>query len=268
MDKEQLEIVFLQQDIAWESPEENYSRVETLLGGLSDSVDIIVVPETFTTAFSDGMARLAESPYGPTYDFARSMAQRHDALFVGTWPVREPASGLVFNRMHLVSPDGECRIYDKAHTFRMSSEAKQLARGTSHEVFEWRGWRILPAICYDLRFPRWLRNSYDGSRLAYDLMILCANWPASRRDAWDTLLRARAIENLSYVLGVNRCGTDGTGLSYSGDSVALDYCGRPLAQCSEFEPSLQCVTLDAAKLSEFRHNWPFYLDFDRCFLLK
>ncbi|MBR1792448.1 MAG: nitrilase family protein [Bacteroidales bacterium] len=262
MNQVPLRIAFIQLDIAWESPEENYRRVEAALSGLNQSVDVIVVPETFTTGFSDHMDVLSESPHGSTYQFAYRMAKQYEALFVGTWPVFDNLQNGIYNRMHLVSPDGECRIYDKAHTFRMSSEVSQLSRGRLREVFEWKGWRILPAVCYDLRFPKWLRNRFDGESLEYDLMLLCANWPVSRKDAWNTLLKARAIENLCYVLGVNRCGTDGNGIIYSGDSVALDYCGFPLAHCPEYKSSLQCVTFNAEKLVEFRHRWPFYLDAD------
>lgn len=270
-------IAFFQQDIVWENPEANFRKVESALAALRQPVDIIVVPETFSTGFSDNMAAMAETAGGPAFRFAARMARQHDALFVGTWTVQE--EGRVYNRLHWVRPDGTFGSYDKGHTFRMSSEASQLARGTRRALFEWRGWRIKPAVCYDLRFPQWLRNGVPAEErhklphndvercaepcaLDYDLMIVCANWPGSRHEAWSTLLRARAIENLCYVVGVNRVGTDGVGIPYTGHCAAIDYKGMPLAECRPGEEQLQVVSLDRDALQQFRHHWPFYLDFD------
>lgn len=266
MRKNQLVVAFFQQDIAWENPSENYARVESAFADALRGVaaDILVAPETFSTGFSDRMALLAEPSEGESLCFARSMALRHDALFVASWPVRE-ADGRIFNRLHLVRPDGSYDCYDKAHTFRMSSEASQLDRGSSKVVVSWRGWNIRPAVCYDLRFPKWLRNEPTPdaeSPLAYDLMLLCANWPASRSQTWTTLLQARAIENEAYVLGVNRVGVDGLGIAYSGNSAAFDFRGRTLQECAPSSPQVALATLDLASLDNFRHHWPFYLDFD------
>ena len=264
--KEDLHIAIYQQDIAWENPQANYERVEKAFAAIGES-DILVVPETFSTGFGDHMARQAEKPFGATYGFAVEMARKHDALFAGTWTVRE--NGVVYNRMHLVRPDGGCDTYDKAHTFRMSSEASQLGRGRERIVAEWRGWHIRPAICYDLRFPSWLRNS---PRLDYDILLVCANWPGSRYEAWSTLLKARAIENLSYAVGCNRMGCDSTGINYAGCSAISDYKGKALAELSPAEGCEDVVqpcnrqivsaTLSAAKLTTFRQHWPFNLDFD------
>lgn len=272
-----LNIVFFQQDIVWENPEANYRKVEEVLTSLKQPADIIVVPETFNTGFSDNMAALAEQPGGGTYRFACRMAQQHDALFVGTWTVRD--GGRVYNRLHWVRPDGTYGYYDKGHTFRMSSEASQLDRGTNKALFEWRGWRIKPAVCYDLRFPQWLRNGVPAEErhklphngvdrcavpcvLDYDLMIVCANWPGSRHEAWSTLLKARAIENLCYVAGVNRVGTDGVGIPYTGHCAVIDYKGMPLAVGQPGEEQLLLASLDYDALQQFRQHWPFYLDFD------
>ena len=270
MKKENLNIALFQQNIVWENPEANFRKVEeayeSYIAGLSDSTqkpDVLIVPETFSTGFGDHMARQAEEPQGPAYDFALSMAKRYDALFVGTWTVRE--DGVVYNRMHLVRPDGSFDCYDKGHTFRMSSEASQIGRGTRRVTAEWRGWRIKLAVCYDLRFPIWLRNSADWD---YDLLLVCANWPGSRYEAWRTLLKARAIENLSYAVGCNRVGRDSTGIDYAGCSAIVDYKGLPM---SEVPPSLDATnpservimaTLNAAALDTFRQHWPFNLDFD------
>lgn len=272
-----MNVVLFQQDIVWENPEANYRKVETALSTLQGPVDIIVVPETFNTGFSDNMAAMAEQPEGDTYRFACRMARQYNSLFVGTWTVQQ--EGKVYNRLHWVRPDGTYGWYDKAHTFRMSSEASQLGRGTQRALFEWRGWKIKPAVCYDLRFPKWLRNGVPAAEryklphndvercaepcaLDYDLMIVCANWPGSRHEAWSTLLRARAIENLSYVVGVNRVGTDGVDIPYTGNCAAVDYKGQPLVECQPGQEQLQVVSLDYDALQQFRQHWPFYLDFD------
>ena len=274
--KEELHIALFQQDIAWEDPEANYEMVEKAFDGVGEC-DVIVVPETFNTGFGDHMAYQAENPQGATYDFAVSMAKKHDALFAGTWTVRE--DGVVYNRMHLVRPDGSMATYDKGHTFRMSSEASQLGRGIRRIITQWRGWRICPAICYDLRFPLWLRNT---AQLDYDLLMVCANWPGSRYEAWSTLLKARAIENLSYVVGCNRMGCDSTGINYAGCSAIVDYKGKALAELlpseggegrtesgqsgncnlSKVDYKILTATLSASKLQTFREHWPFNVDFD------
>ncbi|MBQ7711165.1 MAG: nitrilase family protein [Bacteroidales bacterium] len=256
-------LALFQQPICWEDPAANFRMVEQQLASLTSPVDIILLPETFSTGFSDNMARMADAPEGVTLDFARRMAARHDALFVATWTVRD-ANGAVYNRLHWVRPDGTYGCYDKAHTFRMSSEASQLVAGRLAVCFEWRGWRIRPAVCYDLRFPVWLRNRYDAAadRLDYDLLLVCANWPASRHQAWSTLLRARAIENQCYVAGVNRVGDDGVGIHYAGYSAAVDFKGEDRVVCQPDAPDFQCVTLDKEALQTFRSHWPFYLDGD------
>ena len=300
--KEHLNIALYQQDIANSDPQENYKRVGNAFAQMSrlrlnadgcvsademrikdqqkerepqvDSCcrpDILIVPETFTTGFGNQMAALAEAPEGPTLEFARQMAAQYDALFVGTWTVCE--EGRVFNRMHLVRPDGTFTHYDKAHTFRMSSEATQVARGKKRIVLEWRGWKLLPSICYDLRFPVWLRNypniqnplasgSESKVMLDYDVLLLSANWPSSRKEAWNTLLRARAIENLSYVVGANRVGIDGNAIAYSGDSVILDFKGAPLAEAQSNAAQVITATLHKERLQSFRQHWPFFLDAD------
>ncbi len=269
--KDVLNIAVFQQNIVWENPEANYEKVakafddyaSALPSDSSQNPDVLVVPETFSTGFGDHMARQAEKPNGPTFDFALMMARRYDALFVGTWTVEE--NGIVYNRLHLVRPDGTCDYYDKAHTFRMSSEASQLGRGTRRVTATWRGWRIKPVVCYDLRFPVWMRNTPDWD---YDLLLVCANWPGSRYEAWRTLLRARAIENLSYAVGCNRVGRDSTGIDYAGCSAIVDYKGLPM---SEIPPSLDVAnpderiitaSLSAPALNTFRQHWPFNLDFD------
>ncbi len=277
MCKQQLNIALFQQDIAWENPSANFALVvQRLAQHIADgnTPDILVLPETFNVGFGNNMVSLAEPPEGESYRFACRMAQRYDLLFVATWPVRE--GGKVYNRLYWVRPDGSYGSYDKAHTFRMSSEASQLARGTRRVTFEWRGWRIRPVVCFDLRLPLWLLYNYlcvamnDLAPVAvtlqplleYDLLLVCANWPASRHEAWSTLLRARAIENQSYLVGVNRVGTDGTGIPYRGDSAVIDFKGQPMVEAVPGEQQLLSATLDKEALQRFRIHWPFWLDAD------
>ena len=260
----ELHITLYQQDIIWGDPEANRRRVEEnltsrhspALPGTPLVTDIFVVPETFTTGFGDHMAALAEEQNGPTLQWARQMAAQYDILFIGTWIVRE--GDKCYNRLHWVFPDGTFSYYNKAHTFRPSGEYNIISRGTRREVFEYKGWRIKPAVCYDLRFPKWLRND----NMEYDLLLVCANWPGSRHEAWTTLLKARAIENLSYVLGCNRSGVDGVGGKYTGNSAIIDYKGLPLAEAEAGADQTVSFTLDKDKLDTFRKNWPLYLDFD------
>ena len=249
-----LHITFCQQPIVWGDPEANRRMVEDRLRSLPCGTDIFVVPETFTTGFGSHMASLAEAPDGDTLQWARRMAALHDLLFVGSWVVKE--GDCCYNRMHWVYPDGRVGHYDKAHTFRVSGEADQIARGTERALFEYKGWCIKPAVCYDLRFPKWLRN--EG--LAYDLLLVCANWPGSRHEAWTTMLKARAIENLCYVVGCNRIGNDQEGILYTGDSAAVNYKGLIIAE-GEREGCTD-VVLHKDALDTFRQHWPFYLDFD------
>jgi predicted amidohydrolase len=202
------------------------------------------------------MSALAEEQDGPTLHWAQEMSAKHDLLFVGTWIVKE--EGKCYNRLHWVYPDGSYGTYDKAHTFRVSGEYDIISRGTQRKVFEYNGWKIKPAVCYDLRFPKWLRND----DLAYDLLLVCANWPGSRHEAWTTLLKARAIENLCYVVGCNRSGVDGVGGNYTGNSALIDYKGFPVAEAEAEADQLVTVTLDKEKLDTFRQHWPLYLDFD------
>ena len=257
-----MRVAIYQQDIVWESPSDNYKLVASALSDMPSQVDMIVVPETFTTGFCDRLTQLAEPCEGATLDFARQMAKSHEALFVGTWPVKE-GDDRVYNRLHWVMPDGCYGFYDKAHTFRMSCEGSQLSRGRKMAMFEWRGWSIRPVVCYDLRFPVWLRNKSceDASALEYDMLVVCANWPASRSEAWKTLLRARAIENICYVVAANRVGADGNGVAYSGDSAVINYKGKEMrsVRCGD----LIVVNLNKKNLDRFRADWPFYLDSDR-----
>ena len=260
-----LHVTLYQQDIIWGDAEANRRQVSAAIA-TSPECDLFVVPETFTTGFGDHMAALAEEQEGPTLQWARQIAAHYNLLFVGTWIVRE--NGRCYNRLHWVYPDGTFGQYDKSHTFRVSGEYDIISRGTRREVFEYKGWKIKPAVCYDLRFPKWLRNKSEyseyseNSELDYDLLLVCANWPGSRHEAWSTLIKARAIENLCYVLGCNRCGVDGVDGKYTGNSAIIDYKGFPLAEAKAEAVQSVSFSLDKDNLDTFRKKWPLYLDFD------
>lgn len=244
---ENLRIAFFQLGIEKNNPVANYQKVEDSFNNVE--ADIFVVPETFNVGFGPDMKAMAEEQNGPTLQFAINMASSKQALFVGTWVVCD--GDMMHNRMHIVKPDGSYSYYDKRHPFHLGFE--DLAAGNGKGTFSWKGWNIQPAICYDLRFPKWLRNE----TLDYDLLLVCANWPTSRREAWTTLLKARAIENESYVVGVNRVGKD-----YVGDSAAIDYKGFPITTCQSGKEEVAIVDLNLSELRDFRERWPFYKDAD------
>ena len=248
-----LSVTLIQCELAWEQPADNRQQIGNIIGGLDEIPDLIVLPEMFTTGFSMNALANAEKPGGATEQWLRELAQRHDCALTGSIAV-EAGEG-VYNRMLFSTPEG-VQHYDKRHLFRMAGEHKRYRAGQHRVVVTWRGWRILLQVCYDLRFPVWSRNLGD-----YDMLLYVANWPGRRRSAWQALLRARAIENLSYVLGVNRVGSDGNGVNYSGDSVALDFLGNPLNN-EHGGDSVETVVLDRALLEDFRESFPAHLDAD------
>ncbi len=224
--------------------------------------DLIVLPETFLSGFSNDTRSAAEPMDGEGVPWLRALATEVDAVICGSLAIRE--NDTVFNRLLWVRPDGSFAQYDKRHLFRMAGEHTRYGGGDERLVVTLNGWRILPQVCYDLRFPVWLRNrrlelESAAGGMDYDLALFVANWPAPRRQPWRTLLRARAIENLSYVVGVNRVGVDGNDIPYAGDSAVIDPVGEPLVELGTQE---QVVTmmLDAAQMSRQRLARRFTLD--------
>jgi omega-amidase len=221
-------VSLVQTDLHWHDPAANRAALAQQLETALDQpglTDLIVLPEMFTTGFSMDAAAQAEPADGPTLAWLREQAARYNAVVTGSVMLTE--GGRYYNRLLWVRPDGSYSQYDKRHLFRMAGEHEVYAAGTAPLVEEWRGWRIRPLVCYDLRFPVWSRNA---SAEPYDILLYVANWPHTRVHAWQTLLQARAIENLAYVAGVNRIGTDGLSNFYSGHSVLLDMRGEYLAQ--------------------------------------
>lgn len=253
-----LRVTLAQSDLAWHDPDANRTRFAALLEPLAGRTDLVVLPEMFTTGFTMAASSVAEPADGPTVDWMRAMAAKLQAVVTGS--IATEQGGKHFNRLVWMRPDGSCATYDKRHLFRMAQEDEHYAAGQSRLVVDLNGWKICPLVCYDLRFPVWSRNRI-GREAQYDVLVYVANWPDRRRYAWQTLLRARAIENLSYCVGVNRVGHDGNDIAYKGDSAVLDFLGQPITPASESE-LVHTVELDHVALQTFRSKFPAYLDAD------
>jgi len=251
-----LKICLIQSSLYWENPQANMSMFEEKIWEIKDKPDLILLPEMFTTGFSMNASTLAEPMNLKAFKWMKQQAKQTGAVVAGSVIIKEGEN--FFNRLLWMTPEGMFSFYDKRHLFRMAGEEKIYYSGSSKIFPEIKGWKILPLICYDLRFPVWSRN-IDHE---YDLLLYVANWPAARRHAWNTLLKARAIENLSYVAGLNRTGEDGKGLHYSGDSAVIDFKGEELYYFGEKEHH-QTITLSYHALKEFREKFPANLDADK-----
>lgn len=252
-----LRVTLVQQPLVWEDAAANRAAFEGLLAPLAGSSDLVLLPEMFTTGFSMSPGRLAEEPGGPTHRWLAERARELDAAVAGSCIVRD-GHGRCFNRLLWAEPGGALRAYDKRHLFRMAGEHEHYTAGAAPLLLEWRGFRVCPLVCYDLRFPVWSRRR---AGLDYDLLVYVANWPAARRTAWRALLPARAVENQAHVVGVNRVGEDGKGIAYAGDSGAWDFTGEPLAELGA-GPTVHTVELDRTRLQAFRDRFPAHLDAD------
>ena len=248
-----LNISVMQQPLAWMDGEANLRHFDGLLAGIAGR-DLIILPEMFTTGFAMEAAKNA-LPQGQVAEWLQQWAAASNALVGGSAAIGTP-NGAV-NRFLLAEPSGQIHVYDKRHLFRMADEHRYYQAGRQRLVLEWRGWRIMPQVCYDLRFPVWSRNRQD-----YDLALYVANWPAPRARHWQTLLAARAIENQAYVAGCNRVGTDGNGHHYSGDSMILDPSGNVLAQGTPHQAECLEASLSLETLRQYRQAFPAWLDAD------
>lgn len=257
-----LRVSLVQADLAWHDARANRERFARHTQPLAGRTDLIVLPEMFSTGFTMAAAQVAEPVDGPTTQWMRALSQRVGAVVTGSIVTRD--GDHYFNRLIWMRPDGTHATYDKRHLFRMALEHKHYAAGSRQLLVELNGWRICPLVCYDLRFPVWSRHSAAHS---YDVLLYVANWPERRRHAWQTLLKARAIENLSYCIGVNRVGTDGLDVTYTGDSAAHDFMGQALVPELVGE-SVQTVTLDYSALKAFRSKFPAHMDADEFQLKK
>ncbi len=256
-----LRVSIIQTDIYWENVTANLAMLEEKIALLKPT-DLIILPEMFNTGFTAN-TKLAEPMNGHTYKWLKMMAKKTTATLIGSVLISE--KNLFVNRLFFAKPDGDISFYDKRYLFRMSQEATFLTKGNFPAFFTIKNWRICPSICYEIRFPESCRNAILPNSqtletsFKYDLLINIANWPNTRKKAWQTLLCARAIENQSYVIGVNRIGKDYNNLHYVGESAVITPEGDILNKISVLDESIQC-TLSAAKLIESRKNFPSYLD--------
>jgi len=250
-----MKFTLIQTHIIWEDKVRNLERIGEMISSIPGGTDLVILPEMFNTGFSMNPAELAEPPESVTSDWMHDMAAKYNSAICGSYIVSENSN--FYNRWIFVSLDGEISIYDKRHLFSISGEEALFTRGEKRVVFNFKGIRICPNVCYDLRFPVWSRNRND-----YDLLINSANWPESRRDVWITLLKARALENQCFVAGVNRIGIDGAGIRYCGDSMILGPKGELVTEGKQNEESIVSGDISFDELADFRRKFPVWKDGD------
>lgn len=250
-----LRVTIVQSDICWHDPDASLARLDTMLEGTAGRTSLVILPEMFATGFTMDPANAACGMDGKAVRWIREKSVELDADITGSLAVSE--NGRFYNRLLWAKPDGELLHYDKRHLFRMAGEDRVYSPGSGTITVELTGWRIRPFICYDLRFPAWTRNLYNE----YDLAIFTANWPAGRSEHWHALLRARAIENQCWVIGVNRAGIDGNGVTYSGGSSVIDYRGEVVYNAGNRE-SVHTMSLSRSGLAEYRDTFPAWKDAD------
>lgn len=251
-----LRISLVQQDIVWENKDANLEFIGSVISEYSHQTDLIVFPEMLTTGFSMNSHQLAETTEGETMTKMKAWATQYDVAICGSFIAED--NGEFFNRGFFITSEKDC-YYDKRHLFRMGNESNFFSSGRNRLIIEHKGFNICLLICYDLRFPVWARN-IDNE---YDLLIYIANWPTSRNKIWDTLLDARAIENMCYVCGVNRVGRDGNGLEYSGGSKLINAKGEKILSTVLNQESINTVCISKQELNRFRNKFPVWKDADK-----
>ncbi|ASM51506.1 carbon-nitrogen hydrolase family protein [Pseudoalteromonas espejiana DSM 9414] len=249
-----LTLTLVQSELHWLDKDANLAMFDKKLAEIIANPDLILLPETFATGFAINLD-CAEPENGKVLTWLKVQAHKHNAVIAGSVLVAQGDKKA--NRFYWVKPDGEVNYYDKRHLFRLGSEGDYVVAGQARKTFEINGFKLLPQVCYDLRFPVFQRNNND-----YDVMINVANWPAVRRHIWDTLLMARAMENLCYVVAVNRIGDDGNGVAHNGGTAVYDFKGDTLAKAKDNTQELLTVTLEKAPLEDFKAAFPAYLDAD------
>ncbi|HTV86491.1 MAG TPA: amidohydrolase [Dyella sp.] len=262
-----LNVSLVQGATRWHDAPANRHYYGSLVRRVAGQSDLVVLPETFLSGFSNDTRASAETMDGEGIAWMRALAAEVGAVVTGSLAIRE--GEVVYNRLIWARPDGTFSQYDKRHLFRMAGEHTRYGGGSERLIAELKGWRILPQVCYDLRFPVWLRNRRLASAaggMDYDLSLFVANWPAPRRQPWRTLLRARAIENLAYVIGVNRVGVDGNELPYAGDSAVIDPVGEAVIELGSQE-QVVTVSIDPAPMLAHRERFPAWMDADDFALL-
>jgi omega-amidase len=254
-----MKIALIQSQLFWENPEKNRNAFEKKINAITDDVDLIVLPEMFTTGFTMEPNRVAETMQGETVAWLTLLAKAKNSAITGSLVITE--NGNFYNRLVFVFPSGEVQFYDKKHLFTLAGEDKVYTGGNKKIIVEYLGWKICPLVCYDLRFPVFARNTEE-----YDVLIYVASWPKIRINAWDALLKARAIENLSYTIGVNRIGEDDNGYQYNGHTQVVNFLGDYILEPIE-NKGVFIVQLNKAELLLARKKFNFLNDQDP-FVLK
>lgn len=249
-----LAVAILQMDLVWEDPEANRQKIESMISGIRNA-DIIILPEMFTSGFTMNASAVAETMNGTSITWLKQLASEKQVAITGSLVISE--NGNYYNRLVFVEPNGNLTQYDKRHTFTLAGEHKVYTAGTEQLIINYKDWKICPLICYDLRFPVWARNISD-----YDLLLYVANWPKVRVSAWDALLQARAIENMSYCIGVNRVGLDGNNYEYTGHSAAYDVLGHRIDSIPYEKEAVEVITLQKEHINKYREKLGFLKDRD------
>ena len=262
-----LRVTLVQTNLVWEDKRANLKNIEEKIDSIQEATNIVVLPEMFSTGFSMQPEKLAEGMDGETVEWMKETASKKNIILTGSLIVQEDEQ--FYNRLLWVLPNGQIGQYNKRHCFSLAGEDQHYAPGSKRAIATVGGWRINLQICYDLRFPVWARQQlqYDdeGMYPEYDVLLYVANWPASRIHAWKTLLTARAIENQSYVIGVNRIGADGNGTAHCGESMAVDPLGETIHRAGENE-EVKTIVLEKETLNKARERFPFWSDADSFFI--
>ncbi|MDU8884896.1 amidohydrolase [Yeosuana sp. MJ-SS3] len=253
--QEDLKIAFIQTDLVWEDRKQNIKNFKEKIESIIQPVDIIILPEMFTTGFTMNAKDNSETMNGKTVEWMQNRAKEKDAAVVGSIIIEDNKK--YYNRLIFAHPDGTLGYYNKRHTFTYAGEDKVFTSGSDRLIIHYKGWKLCPLVCYDLRFPVWARNIDD-----YDVLIYVANWPKPRINAWDTLLKARAIENMSYCIGVNRIGFDEEQNKYIGHSAVYDVLGNCMTSIKPNKEQVEVVTLQKSHLSFYRNKLRFLNDRD------
>jgi predicted amidohydrolase len=250
-----MRITLVQHEIRWEDKTANLKHLAEMIGGIKDQTDLMILPETFNTGFSMNAADMSETVGSITFHWMLEIAKKTNSAVCGSYYVTN--DGNCYNRFLFVDRNGRTITYDKRHLFSIGGEDLLFTRGKERSAFEYNEFRINPVVCYDLRFPVWLRNRGD-----YDLLVCVANWPQARKDVWSTLLKARAIENQSYVAGVNCIGVDNAGNHCAGESVIIDPKGNPIVSLPDEKEGIASAEISLQELKNFRKKFPVWKDAD------